>query len=497
MIDYDRTNDVELLRNAAKVLDHEVLRLQEQLKLATKMIAEAQGLSDEDKAKQIRILTEQLDAAYQRARGGSGSERRPRTDKPEAERKPQKGHGPTPQPGLPFKDIVYKLDNADLDCPQCGNQLEPWKGEFAESETIGMVELRFVRTRHRRQKYRCRCGHLENASGVDLLTPGGRYEPDVAIHVSVAKHDDALPYNRQVKQFKRAGLNVTTQTLWDQEWSLVKVMKPVQERLRRSLIKEPVLLADETRWPLLGAKGRKTKNHYIWSAVGKLGVIYEFHASRSNEAGRALLQGFKGTVVADGYVVYTSLAKEMGFTVANDWSHVRRKFIEAESSAPVLAAEFIEQIGRLFLIEREINKRRAGVYAEEGDAICLELRKKESKPLVAEIGKKAMEVRGLRGSPIYRAVKYLENRWDGLQVFLRDPAVPITSNEVERALRTPVLGRKNSLGSKSKKGLVAASVMYSMIGTAKKNGLEPAAYLRRAVDAHFAGEQIPLPHELV
>lgn len=106
-------------------------------------------------------------------------------------------------------------------------------------------------------------------------------------------------------------------------------------------------------------------------------------------------------------------------------------------------------------------------------------------------------IRALKDSPIGRALTYLANRWEGLLVFLTMPKVPITTNGVERALRNPVVGRKISLGSRSKRGIKAASVLYTLIESAKHNGLDPPDYLRAAVNAALDGQEIPLPHEMI
>ena len=124
------------------------------------------------------------------------------------------------------------------------------------------------------------------------------------------------------------------------------------------------------------------------------------------------------------------------------------------------------------------------------------MRDERSKPIVARIGERAMQVKALRESPIAKAIQYLENRWEGLQVYLRDPKVPITSNGIERALRGPVLGRKNSLGSRSERGLRSASVLYTLIESAKQCGVDPTTYLMVAATAAIHGNEIPLPHEL-
>jgi len=316
------------------------------------------------------------------------------------------------------------------------------------------------------------------------------------VQVALSKHADSMPLERQCEQMKRAGLKVTTQTLWNQLWGLTKLLEPAKARLHAHLLSKDVVLADETRWPLLGAKGRKTKNHYIWSLVADDGVIFEIEPTRSNAAGARLLAGFRGVAVTDGYVVYESLAKSGAFVLAHDWCHVRRKFIEAESTAPEVASSFLDDIGELFLIERELADRTAGLSLDDATSLRAQVRDERSKVVVSRIGRRATEVKALRESPIAKAIKDLENRWNGLQVYLRDGRVPITSNGVERALRIPVLGRKNSLGSRSERGIKSASVLYSLIESAKLCGVEPGAYLKAAARAAIHGETIPLPHEL-
>jgi transposase len=292
---------------------------------------------------------------------------------------------------------------------------------------------------------------------------------------------------------KRAGLQVTTQTLWDQLWALSSKLAPTHEALRRHCVAQPVLLVDETRFPLLGTTNRATKNWFIWAMAAQDAVYYAFLDGRSNDEGRAMLDGFTGTLVANGYVVYESLSKESGFKVANDWCHVRRKFIEAESTSDE-AGPILDDIAELFLIERELDARS---LAPEDDAPRrLELRRERSRPVMIRIGERAARVRALRDSPIAKAVRYLENRWEGLQVFLEDGSVPLTSNGAERALRLPVVGRKNSLGAKSQRGMEVASVLTTLIQSAIQCGLDPGACLRTAALAAIRGQPIPLPHQL-
>jgi transposase len=186
-----------------------------------------------------------------------------------------------------------------------------------------------------------------------------------------------------------------------------------------------------------------------WALVSDDAVLYQILDSRSNEAGAEVLGDFRGVLLTDGYIVYESQSKKLGFVQAHDWCHARRHWIEAESTAPDEAGLFIDDIGKLFLIEREIEVATVGLAPSEVLALRARHREERSKPVVEGIGQRAMEVRAFRESPLAKAVKYLENQWAGLTRFLADPRVPITSNAAERALRCSVLGRHNHQGSRS------------------------------------------------
>src|SRR5262245_61697143 len=99
---------------------------------------------------------------------------------------------------------------------------------------------------------------------------------------------------------------------------------------------------------MLGTTGRKTKNWFVWALVGDDAVLYSFLDSRSNDAAATVLANFQGTLLTDGYIVYESQARQRGFRLAHDWTHVRRKWIDAESASPVEAKTFLDDIGKLF-----------------------------------------------------------------------------------------------------------------------------------------------------
>ena len=499
MIDVERTSDIELLRTIAKIQDAELKRTFAKLEATTRELAKRKGLSEAELQEQLKKLEQQVAETTARVYGG-GSERRPRAEsKPTKPKKAQKGHGPNPQKDLPLEPVIHTLDEADQLCPTCGGQLETWSGQFEDSDEVDLVDIKYVRRRHRRQKYKCSagCGCIETALGPTRLISGGRYSSDFAIHVALSKYEAHLPLERQVRLMKRYGLEITSQTLWDQTWALYDRLKPLAKRLHDFLLTQDVLMVDETRWPLLGVRGRKTKNWFIWAVVGDKAIQHHILDSRSAEAGRRVLEGFKGVVLSDGYVVYESLQKSEGYTLANDWSHARRKFIEAEASDPELATAFLDDIGALFGIERRLKEQTAELAPKEALALRREVRQADTKPIVQRLGERAAGVRAFRESPIAKAIQYLENRWDGLKVFLDDPRVPITSNPVEASLRNPVLGRNNHFGSRSKRGTEVSALMYSLIESAKINGVDPQAYFRKVLGAALQERQLFLPHEMV
>ena len=170
--------------------------------------------------------------------------------------------------------------------------------------------------------------------------------------------------------------------------------------------------------------------------------------------------------------------------------------MEAEASEPELAEQFLDDIGELFGVEHDIDERAEGLSPLQAAELRAQVRDERSRSIVNRIGQRAMGATVLPRSPIAAAIKYLENRWDGLVLFVDDPRVPLTSNGAERALRGLVLGRSNHFGSRSLRGTEVAAIFYSLIESAKLNDLNPVEYLRISVEAYLNGQQVPLPHEV-
>jgi len=495
--------DLETVRRAALLLESENKKLvRENLKLARQLL-ELKGGGPEQLALKLADLQEQL-AARNRALFGKSSEK---TGKHESnagrpKNEPQRGHGPKAQPNLRQVELAVDFDattegkkTAETICGHCNKPVAPWLGQFEESEEVDVVSREFVVKKIRRQKARCECCRtIVTAPAPPKLFPGARYSIAFAAMVVVSKYLDHLPLERQVKMMARDGLDTNSQTLWDYVWAVAQQLKPTHQRLLEYVLGKPVIGADETWWRLMGAEkkadGGEGDKWWLWSACADDAVCYKLEDSRSAAAGKKLLLDYDGIVMCDGYGVYASLAKRGGrFRLAHCWSHVRRKFLEIQPFFESETKRVLELINELYAIEALCPT------GPPGDEFRAKLRAERSRPVVKKIEAWALDVLALPESGLRKAIEYMGGLWKGLTVFLDDPRVPLHNNATERALRGPVIGRKNHFGSRSRRGTEAAAILYSLAESAKLAGVDPSAYLRHAVVAALRGETPPLPHE--
>ena len=478
MIDIASERDINLLRQTALLLERENARLHARLA----HLLHTTGADPIAIQQELDALREQL-AQRNHALFGRSSEKRPTP--PATDATPNSttaGHGRTAQPTLPIVDEVWTLADADRACPACGGQLDEWPGQFEEAEEVTVVERHFQVTRVRRQKYRCRCnGHVATAPGPVKLQEAGRYSPAFAIEVAASKYLDHLPLERQVRVMAREGLTVTSQTLWDQIEILARAVQPTYEAIRDVVLAAPVIGADETHWRLMAPRAG-TSRWWAWCVTSADAVYFRILKQRSADAARLILGRYGGVVMADGYGAYDALARgEPGCVLAHCWAHVRRKFVDIAEHFPVPCAAVLDQIGALYEVERE-----AAARARDAEALrCAraELREARSRVIVAAIRDGAYAQPVLPQSGLGKAVAYMLGMWEGLTRFLADPRIPLDNNATERAIRGPVVGRKNFYGARSQRGTEVAALFYTLFETAKLRGVEPKAYLHRAVIA--------------
>lgn len=482
--------DIEQLRAKALVLLQENARLSKKMVELLKENLALKGMSPQQLQQALELIDEELNRTKAEPETRSPSSERRGSSAGSSEKKEQTGHGPKAQPRLPVVEQLHELDAADQVCGECGGQLEWWPGQDDETEEVDVVERRFVMKKHVRRKYRCKCGCIEMPDMPTRLVPGGRYSNDFAVEVADDKYNNHLPLERQARKMGSEGLDVDNQTLWDQVLALSRKLEPAWEELLRDAIHQKVVGFDETRWEVLTKGSASKKSWTMWQLSTHRSVYFTIAEDRDAAAGNALLKGFRGIALGDAAVVHKSMARDGDFRLAFCWSHGRRKFIEAESNDPVRSKQFLDMAEELFAIEAQAPP------GPSGDELRKKLRNEKSKPVVARIKEWLIGQRFLPGSAIGTAIKYIAGHWDGLVVFLDEPAVPIDNNRTERGFRGPALGRNNFYGSHSKQGTKVAAIFYSLIETAKLNGVDPKRYLKVALAAALAGEHIPLPFEL-
>lgn len=474
MVPLTEERDVDTLRTISLLLERENQRLI--TKNLTAELARLRGLPA------IAQLTFEVEQTLQQTRAAILD--RAAAPTPTAPRPPRPGHGPREQPALPVIEVRHELPADQRGCPACGGTLTELVGQCETAERITTVKATYHVEHHARQKYRCACnGAVVTAPAPPTLIPGGRYTPAFAVGVAVAKYTDHLPLERQVRMMAREGLIVESQTLWDQIQALARHLEPSYEALGQQALAAPVIHVDETRWPRLGSDAPSAGT--VWGVATPTAAFYRILPGKSADEGRQLLGGYRGTVVVDGYAVYDVLARDgPGFALAHCWAHTKRKFEANATDWPTACGEIDERIGDLYAVERLVPGRFPGDAAAQ--ALRQELRRTRSQPILDRIKAWALEQVGLPRSELGKAVRYMLERWTGLTRFLDDPCIPLDNNAAERALRGPVVGRKNHYGSKSLRGTQVAALFYTLCESAKLTGVDPHAYLLHAAEVALA-----------
>lgn len=507
MLDVAQLSDLETAKQVAQLLEFENKRLHARLSELTKTLAELRGENGpEQLALELTRLREQVDRMQHRLFGAksekraSGTRRRDGDEAQEQASTQQRGHGPASQPHVPIVERTETLDENERACDSCGGHLQEWKGQYESSDVITVIRRSFVIERQKRQKYRCRChANIVCAPAPQRLLPGGRYSLEFAVEVAIDKYVHHIPLHRQVARMRSEGLIVTTQTLFDQLYVIQALLSDCYDLLGDRVLNGGLVHIDETPWRLLV---HPSQRWYIWCITGHDAVYYWIRPSRSSRMAAEMLGEYDGIVIADGYSVYSSLAKAPGssFTLAFCWAHVRRKFIEAERSYPQCSTA-LEYISELYKVERSVPdpwRLDEGAAREDAFRLRAQARDRHSRPLIAKLHDWALAQRGLPQSSLRLATDYMLRLWPGLIRFLDDPRIPLDNNPVERQLRGPIVGRKNHLGSRSVRGIRVTEVLYTLAHSAMLAGIDPRSYLlaaaQRALDEPGA---VLLPHEML
>lgn len=382
---------------------------------------------------------------------------------------------------LPRIRIEHDLDDADKQCP-CGCALSAI-GEVT-SEQLDIVPARIRVLVNVRKQYACkRCeSTLKTAPLPPQPIPKSNASPGLLAHIAVAKYQDALPLYRLEAILSRSGVALPRNTLALWMIRAGELIQPLINLLTDTLLGYPVLHCDETRVQVLKEDGKPTTSHsYMWVRVGGPPTqptrLFHYADSRRGAVAAELLTGYRGYLHTDDYAGYYGVIGS-GITQLGCWAHARRKFVDAQKAAAGPKSRSgkadlaISLIGKLYAVERRIQDvdpdTRYHVRQRESVPLLQTLREWLDKTLHTSLPK------GLLG----KALAYLDKNWPKLTVYVEDGRLAIDNNPAENAIRPFVVGRKNWLFSASVAGAQASANLYSLIETAKANGLEPYVYLR-------------------
>jgi transposase len=383
---------------------------------------------------------------------------------------------------LPRIEIIHDLAEHERFCPHDGSALKAMG--FESHEQLDIIPAKVQVLEHKRVKYACPCcnTYLITASKPAQPIEKSIASPGLLAHVATQKYVDALPLYRQTEIFKRIGVIIDRTTLANWMMACGKLVQPLINLLHDIMLEQRVLHADETRVQVLNEIGRAAESHsFMWvlrsTLPSRAAVLYRYEPSRSGQAAAELLRDFNGALMTDGYVAYNAVCHKNAITHLACWAHARRKFFDAQKvqgkGKVGKADQAIAYIQQLYAIEKTL----IDATVDEKYRV----RQLKSLPVLQKM--QEWKDKSLAHSPpqslIGKALHYLHEQWPKLIGFVESGDYPIDNNAAENAIRPFVIGRKNWLFSASPKGATASANLYSLIETAKANGLEPYGYLRR------------------
>lgn len=383
---------------------------------------------------------------------------------------------------LPRETVVHQPSTCS--CPACGAAMRKLGEDIAEM--LDFVPGYFKVIRHVRPKLSCgHCSMIIQEPAPSRPIERGLPAAGLLAQVIVAKYADHLPLYRQQGIYRRAGVDLDRATLAGWVADAARLLEPLAAAIGRYVLEAEKVHGDDTPVPVLDPGRGRTKTGRLWTYVrddrpagsrAPPAVWYRYSPDRQGVHPREHLARYRGILQADGYGGYAAIYETGRVVEAACWAHVRRKFYDIfVSDRSPIAAETIRRIGLMYAIEREIRgqvpqirrtvrqERTAGILGDLNAWLNATLRTVSRK------------------SDLAGAIKYALVRWEALTRFCEDGRIEIDNNTAERSIRPLVLGRRNYLFAGSDGGGTSAAVLYSLIGTALLNGVEPYAYLREVL----------------
>jgi transposase len=374
---------------------------------------------------------------------------------------------------LPRVRTTYDLPEEEKRCA-CGEELseigEEVTRELERVETAVVHEIA-------RKKYACRkCeGNVRIAPGPDRVIEKGLLGTGFLAHAIVERFGQHLPYYRLEKKYAAEGLDLSRVVLCQSMGKCAQRLKPIYDELKRQVLASDVLHTDDTPVTMADSSLGGRRQGRIWIYLDReRRHFYDFTESRKRDGPIGVLGNFKGYLHADRYGGYEELYWPGGATEVACWAHARRKYDQARTSEPKLAAEALRRIAALYAVERETKEPEL-----QGEALAA-YRREHARPLLEELCAwlALAQTQVLEKSPMAQAIRYTLSNWEALGRYVEDGRLSIDNNAAEAALRPFAVGRKNWLFFGNDNGGRTAAILMSLLMTAKAAGLEPRQYFR-------------------
>lgn len=401
-------------------------------------------------------------------------------------------------------DIIHDLSEEEKMCG-CGHMMSRIGQD--ECEKLDYIPAKVQVERHIRYKYACK--HCE---GVDSDGPTVKIAPPPAqlipksnatagllAHIITSKFADALPLYRQQKIFARLELDLPRTTMSNWVIAAAARCRPLIDLLQHEIHSGPLINVDETTLQVLEEPGRRnTSKSYMWLYRGgppdKPALVYQYAPSRSGLVAEEFIGDYQGFIQSDAFAGYDRFENKPGIRLMGCWAHARRKFaavikakkkIRSKRNPKGLADEAMSFIGQLYQIEKQAREQEL-TFDQIG-----QLRQEQALPVLKQF-KKWLDAKNPAVPPkslLGKAIRYSLDNWQRLIVYVEDGRLKPDNNVAENAIRPFVVGRKNWLFAGGPRGAEASATFFSLIETAKANGLEPFAYLQ------YLFRQLPVTEE--
>ena len=489
----ERDKKIEELHARTRIAEEKLSLLEEQIRLDN---ARRFGRSSErwapDETMQAQLFNElevavACDAVAPSEEAGMPEARRQKKNR--TERTERVGGGRKPLPAnLPRREIVLDLPDGEKICRSCGKTLVRIGEDVSERLCIEPVNFFVEKTIRPTYGCGCGCGGVHASPPPERIIPKSIASPSLLSQVLASKFCDALPFYRQANILERDGIEISRATM--ARWALEAhvLLSPLTELLRKKIRTSAVMNMDETRVRVLHENGETKEGlSWMWCAAAAIElpepagshrelklITYHYAPGRDKEVAKELLKGFRGILMSDAYAAYNEPSRNSGIVQAACMAHVRRKFhdvLKIEKNNR-MANEALGYIKALYDIERS--------YAENPHDERLKARQEKSVPIMKSFWKWLVAEGGRvrPGSTLGKAISYTIPLWPRLEVFLSDGRVPIDNNLCENAIRGFAVGRRNWLFFDQSNGAEASTSFYTIIETARANGIEPMHYLK-------------------